>query len=316
MLKKLLTVTLCAILALSFAGICANAETTLHEGDTIKIIFYAGKCSNVAGIAVDSFYDPEFVELSGDPAFEIDGQGVYNKNYSTKIKWNIMINGGRAFDGEDIFVETFTVKKDCTIEQSGLSFTCVEIFNHDLQDLPMSLIKARLEVPGAEPVQLGVTDLSGCTVTLSQSTYVADGTAKTPSVTVTLDGKTLTEGTDYTVSYKDNVNEGKATVTVTGINGYTGEASGTFEITAPKPAPIDEKPLGLLGDVNKDDSVNATDALNILRVSIGLDKLDAAGEKLADIDADNTITANDALAVLRYSVGMSTDFKIGEPLKA
>jgi len=43
--------------------------------------------------------------------------------------------------------------------------------------------------------------------------------------------KILTEGKDYVVSYQNNVKVGKATVTFTGINGYTGTVKKTFKIT-------------------------------------------------------------------------------------
>ena len=53
-------------------------------------------------------------------------------------------------------------------------------------------------------------------ITLSQTRYPFDGKAKKPAVTVVLKGKTLTAGRDYTVSYKNNVDPGIATVTVKG----------------------------------------------------------------------------------------------------
>ncbi|MBQ6662700.1 MAG: cell wall-binding repeat-containing protein, partial [Firmicutes bacterium] len=45
---------------------------------------------------------------------------------------------------------------------------------------------------------------------------------------------TLKSGTDYTVSYKNNVNPGTATVTITGKGNYTGTVSKTFTIVKPK----------------------------------------------------------------------------------
>ena len=61
----------------------------------------------------------------------------------------------------------------------------------------------------------------------------ADGVAE-PKVTVTYDGRTLTEGTHYTLSYKNNsaVSSGqiRPTVTVTGVGSYVGSASETFNI--------------------------------------------------------------------------------------
>ena len=47
------------------------------------------------------------------------------------------------------------------------------------------------------------------------------------------------EGVDYTVSYKNNINAGTATVTYTGINAYTGTYSKTYKITKAKIAKED-----------------------------------------------------------------------------
>ncbi len=62
------------------------------------------------------------------------------------------------------------------------------------------------------------------------------GKALTPKATVTLDGKTLKEGRDYTLSYQDNVGPGWGTVIVRGVGNYTGETRGYFSIAEP-PAP-------------------------------------------------------------------------------
>lgn len=51
-----------------------------------------------------------------------------------------------------------------------------------------------------------------------------------PSVSLTYKCKTLKKGTDYTVSYSNNINAGTATVTITGIGSYEGTASTTFQI--------------------------------------------------------------------------------------
>ena len=59
------------------------------------------------------------------------------------------------------------------------------------------------------------------------------GKALTPKPTVKLGSKTLTAGTDYTVTYKNNVRPGTATVTITGEGNYTGTVSKTFKITYP-----------------------------------------------------------------------------------
>lgn len=49
-------------------------------------------------------------------------------------------------------------------------------------------------------------------------------------MTVTYNESKLIEGTDYTVSYSNNINAGTATVTITGKGSYSGEKILTFTI--------------------------------------------------------------------------------------
>jgi hypothetical protein len=80
-------------------------------------------------------------------------------------------------------------------------------------------------------VTIAAKPVTDATVTLGEYDSVYNGTAKEPGVTsVVTDGKTLIEGTDYTVSYKNNVYVGTATVTITFKGNYTGTATATFEI--------------------------------------------------------------------------------------
>ena len=65
---------------------------------------------------------------------------------------------------------------------------------------------------------------------IASQTYT--GSAIEPTVTVNVGKKTLTAGTDYTVTYKDNTNVGTAKVIVTGKGNYTGSVEAKFNITA------------------------------------------------------------------------------------
>ena len=82
----------------------------------------------------------------------------------------------------------------------------------------------------AEIPALSRISISKASVTLSTSTYAYDGKAKKPGVTVKLNGKTLKNGTDYTVSYSNNTKVGTAKVTITGKGNYTGTISKTYSI--------------------------------------------------------------------------------------
>ena len=66
------------------------------------------------------------------------------------------------------------------------------------------------------------------------ASLVYNGVAQEPAPVVTFNGMTLVKGTDYSVSYENNVNVGTATATVTALANstkYSGSASKTFTIT-------------------------------------------------------------------------------------
>ena len=73
-------------------------------------------------------------------------------------------------------------------------------------------------------------NMENAKIVLSGTAFEYNGKARTPSVTVTLKGKTLTKNKDYTVTYKNNVYAGKATVTVTGKGMYLRSKSVSFTI--------------------------------------------------------------------------------------
>ena len=79
---------------------------------------------------------------------------------------------------------------------------------------------------------LTITKAANFTITLAESSYIYDGTEKKPAVTVMDGSKVLTEGTDYTVAYSNNINAStNAKVTVTGKGNYDGTKIATFTIS-------------------------------------------------------------------------------------
>ncbi len=80
---------------------------------------------------------------------------------------------------------------------------------------------------------IGQRQISSATVTaIADRTYT--GAAQNPQVTANYNGVTLKAGTDYTVAYKDNVDVGTATVTLTGKGNFTGTKQVTFSIIKAK----------------------------------------------------------------------------------
>ncbi|MGN1165803.1 MAG: CAP domain-containing protein [Lachnospiraceae bacterium] len=83
------------------------------------------------------------------------------------------------------------------------------------------------------PVTVEGVSISNAQINLSTDSYIYDGSEHQPAITtVTLNGKTLVNDQDYTVSYRNNVNAGTGSVIITGTGNYTGTAEKSFSITA------------------------------------------------------------------------------------
>lgn len=141
---------------------------------------------------------------------------------------------------------------------------------------------------------LSLSQLDAEDIVLKQvSGFTYDGTEQKPSVTVQryvkpdssgtgMDKGDLTEGTDYAVTYKDNVNAGTATVTITGIGCYTDFVVRTFTIAkaAPKQSVVDADSRTYSCRVDNADRVDLTAYL----------PKDHGGITAATATADGTLT--------------------------
>lgn len=71
---------------------------------------------------------------------------------------------------------------------------------------------------------------AGCTVTPKEDSVIYNGKKQKPGFIVKDGDRTLTEGKDYTVTYKHNVNVGTAKATISGINNYESYIDTSFKI--------------------------------------------------------------------------------------
>ena len=77
---------------------------------------------------------------------------------------------------------------------------------------------------------IGKDSLENATVTLSGTSFTYTGSEIKPTVKVVCGGLNLSLDTEYTVKYSNNINNGTATVTVSGIGLYAGNVVRTFTI--------------------------------------------------------------------------------------
>ena len=113
------------------------------------------------------------------------------------------------------------------------------------------------------------------------------GSAVEPKVLVEDGTKTMLEGTDYTVSYKNNIQKGTAIATVTGIGNYKGSVDKSFEIVANKLT------SGMVANI---EDITYTGSAIIPEVVV------KDGEKLLVKDVDYTLECEDNITAGEASV--------------
>ncbi len=165
---------------------------------------------------------------------------VYNTDVTAPV-----ISGFQA-DKTYCEMPTITVKDDTGIDTITVNGEKIRKFVTD-KDTIKSFVTPISNSPVKEIVAtdvLGntskavVTAYNGCnidinkaTVSLSSTDYTYDGTEKKPIVTLRYYSRLLKQGEDYTVSYKDNVEVGTATVTITGKIGFAGTIVKNYTIS-------------------------------------------------------------------------------------
>ena len=126
-------------------------------------------------------------------------------------------------------------------------------------------------------------DIANFTASLSASTFGYDGSKKEPSATVKSGNKTLTSGTDFTVSYSNNTNTGTAKATIKGKGNYSGTITKEFTIT---PADISQLTASLSADIFR---YNGTEQKPSVTVK--------SGDKTLVPDTDFTVSYSDNIDV-------------------
>ncbi len=122
-----------------------------------------------------------------------------------------------------------TIKFGESALKSGTDFTISYLYNTDIGKAKVT-VKGKGNFTGSGSVYFSIIarPLSTASITVASATY--NGSAQKPAVSVKYGGFAFASGTDYTLTYKNNINAGTATVTVTGKNHLSGSKAVTFTI--------------------------------------------------------------------------------------
>ena len=138
---------------------------------------------------------PKSVKYIGEDAFQIDYHGLRSEVFH-KLK---VYYGTYAYKYVKSYNEKVTEK--------------AEKFKYDVLKFPINEYHAIMK----------------------KSSYIYTGKQIKPNITVKSGKTTLKKNIDYTVSYKNNIKTGKATVKITGKGNYTGSITKTFYIVPKAP---------------------------------------------------------------------------------
>ena len=161
--------------------------------------------------------------------------GTKNANFTINPKnaSNLTINSiaAQTYSGS-AKTPTVTVKDGSTTLTSGTHYT-VAYSNNTNAGTATVTITGKGNYTGTKSANFTINPKNASNLTINSiAAQTYSGSAKTPTVTVKDGTTTLVSGTDYTVSYSNNINAGTATVTITGMGNYTGTKNANFTINA------------------------------------------------------------------------------------
>lgn len=186
-----------------------NGSLTTGGNGNVGIYYYWSGTSNAGTSSLT---------VSGNAVVDTRNSQIMAQNKETVVQVGAGSdgNGGIVFNGK-----SGTVYGDVTLQENleigeGESLTIPEDASLTVPDGTTLTNNGRIINYGTIDGTVTGTVATPLTVemiTVADATYT--GVAVTPDVTVVKDGVAYTKDTDYTVSYSDNTNAGRATVTVT-----------------------------------------------------------------------------------------------------
>jgi hypothetical protein len=206
-----------------FAGVIANYGCSLQiSGGTIG--------GNNTSVGYTGVYVLGSIELSGNVIVNNGDQILFFvSNNDAVIKITSPLTGeAQALEvlpltvtnTIDDAVPTYVIGRQVLQSGNSYTFTAEDITKFKLVDTEY----------GINPAGKIGTRIKAEDITLSTNKIIYNGQAQTTGLTVKHGGTLLSEGIDYTTSYTDNINAGRASVRITGIGAYAGVIIKQFDI--------------------------------------------------------------------------------------
>ena len=232
---------------------------------------------------------------AGTATIVVTGKGIYGGTVKKTFKINpASILSATFYKIADKYYTGSAIKAVPAIKfgtstlKSGTDFTVSYSANTDIGKAKAT-VKGKGNFTGTGIVYFNIIarPVTAATVTVAAATY--NGSAQKPAVSVKYGSFTFTSGTDYTLTYKDNINAGTATVTVTGKNHLSGSKVVTFTVNK---APVSDASVTFSGTM----LFSGQEITPSAKVTLGGRTLTAGSDYT--LSYENNINAGTATAVI------------------
>ena len=216
-----------------------NTTTNTYLKTLTNAILYVPSTTAEATFETDANYADIFGADRIRPILELVGENpVKVSKGATYVDSGVTVAGmTKNADGTTYTPYGYTVSGP-VIKKDGTVVSSVDTSNVGTYTLTYTVHEPNSSVDGmsvTREVEIESKDISennpDITVSIPTEDRVYKDAEYKPVVTIKDNAKTLVENTDYTVSYSNNINAGMATITIKGINNYTGTRTINFIIT-------------------------------------------------------------------------------------
>lgn len=152
--------------------------------------------------------------------------------------------------------ETAKVDQNGTITGLKDGYACIDVYSREREDDKIGFSRTSIELiissKDRKAIYNTVVLKDKCDITMT-ATKTYTGKLLTPKVTVKYDNKTLKNGVDYTLTFKNNKKVGTATAVIKFKGNYSGKIKKTFKIIPKKTSikKLDAKSKGFKIKINK-----------------------------------------------------------------
>ncbi|MBR0529996.1 MAG: leucine-rich repeat protein [Ruminococcus sp.] len=234
-----------AVSGTAFKG-CSALQTLSPIGAAVEAetLCFPASCTNIQASAFYNDLKFKYIKIVGKGTAALDSNGTnkYSGNLVNLLTFGTLTPisnctvtlSGTSFEYTGSAIQpTVTVKNGSTTLVNGTNYSVSYSNNTNIGTATVTITgKGMYSGSTSKTFTITAKKISGCTMTLSASSFTYTGSAIQPTVTIKNGSTTLVNGTDYTLSYSNNTAVGTATVTATGKGKYTGTLSKTFTITA------------------------------------------------------------------------------------